>query len=341
MHVYHVPGDERQPLWGYAQSLDADVKLKKKVVLLAPFAMRNLYRKALEAASLRAPDLVHAHWALPNGFVGMMLARKLIKPLVVSLHGSDMFLARRNVVFRSFASRVLKDAEIVTACSPDLKQQAETISTRAVELTEYGVDTGVFHPPATIDPARGAIFAVGRLVHKKGFIHLLEAFADMHTYYSNSMLIIAGAGPLLARLQGRARDLGVADRVEFRGNVERGRLPDYFREAAVAAAPSITDEYGNRDGLPNVVLEAMASGAAVVASDIPGIRNVIRHMEEGVIVPEGDVKALSGALQALLKDPELRARLGRNARRKAESELSWDVKIRQLESLYRSVVEVP
>lgn len=338
LHPYHVPGDLKETMWGYAQSLQADVKLKRKVLFVAPLAMRNAYRQALKAASTTPPDLVHAHWALPSGFVGMRIARKLRKPLLVSLHGSDMFLARKNFVFREFAARVLRSAAAVTACSPDLKEQAEDISGRPVLLMEYGVETGLFKPPAAPDPANQSVFAVGRLVHKKGFIQLLDAFAKIHTYYPNSILTIAGCGPLQPLLQDRMQSLGLSKFVKFPGDVDRKRLPEYFRAAGVTAVPSVTDEYGNRDGLPNVVLEAMASGSAVVASNIPGIQNVMRDGQEGLVVPEGDVESLASALQRLLKDPELRARLACNARKKAVDELSWDVKIKQLDSLCRAIV---
>lgn len=337
LHAYHVPGDLDNPLWGYAQSLEADVKLKSKVLFLAPLAMHNTYRMARRVALRTRPDLVHAHWVLPNGFVGMRLARKIRKPLMVSLHGSDMFLARSNPLFRRFAARVLKFAAIVTACSPDLKEQAEAISGRSVELLPYGVETTVFRPPAD-EASRGVhVFSVGRLVHKKGFHFLLDAFAKIHTYYPDSTLTIAGSGPLLEQLQERTQALGISKYVTLPGNVDRMILPEYFRKASVAAVPSVTDEYGNRDGLPNVLLEAMSSGCAVVASDIPGIQNVMTDGQEGLVVPEANVDALAAALRRLLQDSGLRHALGMRARQKAVAELSWEVKSRKLESLYRTV----
>ena len=343
LHAYHVPGDSREPLWGFAQSMQADVRLKRKALLIAPLAMHNTYLAALKIASGNKPDLVHAHWVLPNGFVGMRLARKIGKPLLVSLHGSDMFLARSNPVFRWFAARVLKSAAAVTACSPDLQDQAEQISGRAVHLIEYGVETTLFHPGPAAESKDAAqnrsVFAVGRLVHKKGFLYLLDAFAKMHPYYGDSILTIAGSGPLLEQLQDRAQSLGLAKYVKFPGELDRKQLPEYFRRATFTAVPSITDEYGNRDGLPNVVLEAMSSGSAVVASNIPGIQNVIRDGEEGLIVPEANADALAAAMHRLMKEPELRETLGRNARKKTVEQFSWAVKNSRLDDLYKSVVE--
>jgi glycosyltransferase involved in cell wall biosynthesis len=98
--------------------------------------------------------------------------------------------------------------------------------------------------------------------------------------------------------------------------------------------PSITDVSGNRDGLPNVLLEALASGCAVIASDIPGIQNVIKDHQDGLLVRSGDIDSLSSAMVELFRDPELRERLGAAARLRAANELSWDVKCKQLEDIY-------
>lgn len=334
LHTYRVPGDETDPVWGYAQSLEADVRLKKRVYPLALLAMHRAYRLALKVANQNRPDLVHAHWVLPNGFIGARLSKTLGVPLVVSLHGSDMYLARKKKTFGAFARWVLKRANAVTACSPDLQQQAAQLSNRAVALTEYGVDVNMFSPGT--EPQKGTVLAVGRLVHKKGFIELLHAFAQIFKYYKNSTIEIIGDGPLMRPLREKAAQLGITDRVQLPGAAQHSDLPELYRRAEVVAVPSITDLSGNRDGLPNVLLEALASGCAVIASDIPGIRNVIKDHEDGLLVRSGDIDSLSNAMVELFRDPELRERLGAAARQRAANELSWDVKCKQLEGIYKS-----
>ncbi|HEY7160289.1 MAG TPA: glycosyltransferase [Acidobacteriota bacterium] len=332
LHTYRVPGDETNPSWGYAQSLEADVRLKKRVYPLALLAMHRAYRLALKVAKKNRPDLVHAHWVLPNGFIGARLSKTLAVPLVVSLHGSDMYLARKKKIFGSFARWVLKRAKAVTACSPDLQEQAEQLSKRDVALTEYGVDVNLFSPGG--EPQQGTVLAVGRLVHKKGFVELLHAFAQIFKYYKNSSIEIIGDGPLLDALRDKASQLGLSERVKLPGSAQHSDLPELYRRAEIVAVPSITDLSGNRDGLPNVLLEALASGCAVIASDIPGIRNVINDHEDGLLVRSGDIDSLSNAMVELFRNPSLRERLGIAARQRAANELSWDVKCKQLEGIY-------
>jgi glycosyltransferase involved in cell wall biosynthesis len=332
LHTYRVPGDEIDPVWGYAQSLEADVRLKKRVYPLALLAMHRAYRLALKVAKKNPPDLIHAHWVLPNGFIGARLSKTLGVPLIVSLHGSDMYLARKKKIFGSFARWVLKRASAVTACSPDLQEQAVQLSKREVTLTEYGVDVNLFSPGD--DRQQGTVLAVGRLVHKKGFVELLHAFSQIFKYYKNNTIEIVGDGPLLQPLREKAAQLGIAERVKLPGAAQHSDLPALYRRAEIVAVPSITDLSGNRDGLPNVLLEALASGCAVIASDIPGIRNVIKDHQDGLLVRSGDIDSLSSAMVELFRDPELRERLGAAARLRAANELSWDVKCKQLEDIY-------
>jgi glycosyltransferase involved in cell wall biosynthesis len=339
IHSYHLPGDKKDPLWGYAQSMESDVKLKKRVFAIAPLALHQTFWRGLKIARELNADLIHAHWVLPNGFPASLIAGRLKRPLVVSLHGSDMFLARKNFLFRRTAASVFRKAAAITACSPDLQEQATAISSTRVTLLEYGVDIDHFSP---VEPPRRvphSILAVGRLVHKKGFSQLLEAFAGVQPYYKDSILTIAGSGPLQEELRRKSESLGIGSGVRFVGSVGRKDLPEYYHAAEVVAVPSITDEFGNRDGLPNVFLESLSSGCATIASDIPGIKNVVPNGKSALLVPSGNVDSLRNALLDLLRDPKKQESLRADGRRKAVEELSWKVKSKQLETIYQSLMK--
>jgi phosphatidyl-myo-inositol dimannoside synthase len=338
IHNYRVPGDSSKPLWGYAESLESDVKLKAAAVAVAPFALHQTYWHSLSIARQTKPDLIHAHWVLPNGFPASLVAGKLGLPLVVSLHGSDMFLAGKNWIFRKFASSVFQKASFVTACSPDLQAHALDMHAENVRVLEYGVDVNHFHPGSHSQRGSHSIFAVGRLVHKKGFAQLLEAFAGVRRYYNDSILTIAGTGPLLPEFQDLSKKLGITESVRFPGNLTREVLPKYYESADLVVVPSVTDAYGNRDGLPNVFLEALSSGCAVVASDIPGIQNVVRDGKSAMLVPSGNVPALRDAILHLFGNPNQIEALRAESRKKAISELSWEAKSRELENIYQSLL---
>lgn len=338
LHPYRVPGDRRHPLWGYAQSMEADTKVKKTVLAITPFALASTLRAANRLLRANRYDLIHAHWVLPNGLPAARLAAKYRLPLVVSLHGSDMFVVRKNPFFAKVAASIFSRCAAITACSPDLQQQAQSLAGKDVRVLEYGVDIDHFAPgdPPSVKKPR-SVFSVGRLVYKKGFAVLIDAFSEINKYYKDSTLTIAGDGPLRTQLQAQVDSLGLSSSVFFPGNVERDALASHYNTAGVVAVPSVTDAAGNRDGLPNVFLEALSCGCAVVASDIPGITNVIGSGDQAVIVPSGNVAALSSAIRALFEEEGRARQLGEAARRKSVEELSWSVRSKQLEDLYHSL----
>ena len=154
---------------------------------------------------------------------------------------------------------------------------------------------------------------VGRLAEQKRVDVLLEAFARLAGRRPDVALRLAGDGPERAALERRAARLGLAGRVEWLG--ARDDVPALLAEATVLALPS------SGEGVPNVALEAMAAGVPVVATDIPGTRDVVADGAEGLLVPAGDAPALAGALERVLGDPALRERLGQAGRARAEGDL--------------------
>ena len=133
-------------------------------------------------------------------------------------------------------------------------------------------------------------------------------------------LRIVGDGPLLLELHDSACCTAVADRIEFLGARTHAELPELYHAADIVAVPSVIDAQGDRDGLPNVVLEAMACGLAIIGSDVAAIPTAIEHRVTGLLVDPGDVYGLANAIDELAKDPDLRRALGTNARARAESQ---------------------
>jgi glycosyltransferase involved in cell wall biosynthesis len=271
-------------------------------------------------------------------------------PLVVSLHGSDVFLSEKSRAARLGAKRAFRRAAAVTACSRDLADRSVPLGARsAPEVIPYGVASDVFRP----DPVGGrelrrelavpedafVLFAAGRLVRKKGFEYLLDAAGELCRRGRQVELVIAGRGDLEEELAQRARALGISTRFKLAGNVDRAALPRYFAMADAVAVPSVKDAAGNVDGLPNVLLEAMASAKAIVATRVAGIPEALRAGEEGLLVSEKDAAGIANAVEELIRSDELRGRLGRAARRRVEEDLSWKKAGDKFESVLRSVAE--
>ncbi|MCU0257252.1 MAG: glycosyltransferase, partial [Vicinamibacterales bacterium] len=187
----------------------------------------------------------------------------------------------------------------MTACSADLRDRALRLGAPAdrSEVVPYGVDTSRFAPQPSAD-AREAVraglgvarddllvFAVGRLVRKKGFEYLIDAVAALAPSRPRLACVIAGAGDLDQDLRARAAALGVAGRVRFPGLLPHDRTAAAMAAADVIAVPSVRDDAGNVDGLPNVVLEALATSTPVVATPAGGIGSVVEDEVNGRLVP--------------------------------------------------------
>ncbi len=217
-------------------------------------------------------------------------------------------------------------------------------------MIPYGVDIGVFTPDSTrraiwrrqlaIPDAAPLLLGVGRMATKKGFQVLLEILPALLAEFPDLHVVLAGGGDLLERFRAAAE--AWASRVHFPGAVLRDTLPDLYRAADLFTLPAVHDSQGNVDGLPNVILEAMASGLPVVASGISGIPLAVVDGETGRLVPEADAPALLAALRALLADPAVARAMGERGRRKAETELTWDaVAARYREGYVMAVGEPP
>jgi len=326
-------------LWGYAQSLESDVRVRGLAFLLAPLAALALRGVLSTRLLAERYDVVHAHWLVPNAVMVGGVVRAHGLPLVVSLHGSDVFVAERLAPARALARATLARAGAITACSRDLRERALLLGAPAsrTRVAPYGVDAAAFSPRddaaatrARLGVAEGDLFVLGlgRLVEKKGFADLVAAAARTR----GVQVVIAGGGDLRPSLEAQARAAGV--RVLFPGVLEREAAQAALAAADVVAVPSVVDRAGNVDGLPNVLLEALAAGRAVVASRVAGIPDVVRDEENGLLVAPGDPAGLAGALERLRDDPGLRARLGQAARCDAEQSLSWDAAVTVFEKAY-------
>jgi glycosyltransferase involved in cell wall biosynthesis len=199
-------------------------------------------------------------------------------------------------------------AHCVVACNPDVARSLRDVGVEPT-LTPHGVDRVRFHaiPGSTEAPDAPELLAVGRLVDKKGFEVLVDAVAAMQTPWR---LRIVGDGPNRARLEAAIDRLGLGGRVALHGRVTHDELPALLRGCRAVVVPSVTDAAGDRDGLPNVVLEAMAAGRAVVASDVAAIAEAVHHERTGLLVTPGDAAGLAAALDRVAGDAPLRMRLG-------------------------------
>ena len=342
-HFYKYAPVRRLNVFGYAAAMRADVSLRGAAYLAAPLALAQGWRIARKIARRHRATVMHGHWAIPGGITAALAMPSL--PLVVSLHGSDVFVAETFAPARAAARIAFARAGVVTACSEDLGRRAVAIGAdpARVEVVPYGVDVTRFRPDETARAAlRSAlgvadgvvlIFAAGRLVRKKGFEYLIDAMPQVLASHP-AVLALGGEGDLEPELRARAHGSGASGAIRFLGNLPQHDVARYLAAADVVAVPSVRDNAGNVDGLPNVVMEALASGTPLVATPAGGIGAVVSSGRTGLLVPERDAGALAGAIVRLISDPPLRRTLGSAAREWAASRFSWDGTAQRFEAAY-------
>ncbi len=335
---------------GYSRTMKRDVGLRLWAYAQAPLYFAFAERALARLIRRRGIELVHAHWILPNGFVAARAAGRAGIPYVVTLHGSDVFMAERNPLFARLARRALAGAAHVTSCSAELKERLLAIGGRHHEAKVLLVPNGT-DPAAAggaeaaelrrrfeIGPHERLVVAVGRLVDKKGFRYLLEAAPAILAREPRARIVIGGGGDLEAELQAQAATLGVAGRVTFTGGLSHPQVLGLIAAGEVFVMPSVRDPKGNVDGLPIVVLEAMAAARPVVGTAISGLPLAVVDGETGLLVPEKDPAALAAAVAELLADPERAAALGRAGAQRVRDELNWDSIAAIHDRLYRRAV---
>ena len=289
------------------------------------------FGSAVRARRVFEPDIVHAHWWFPGGLVGTWLSGLSGVPLVTTLHGTDVRLARATAMARPLFRHVLQQSSAVTTVSRWLARETETlVSGVTATVAPMPVATDLFSPGGEREANR--LLFVGRLTAQKGIGVLLEALSRMR---HKAVLDVVGDGALAKDLAERARTLGVGDRVHWLGQLPQPRLVELYRRATGLVVPS-TDE-----GLGLVAVEAQLCETPVVAFDSGGLTDTVQHDRTGMLVPPGNVEALAAALDDLLDRPDRGAELGRAGRMVALAGFAPESAARRYAGIYRSVVGAP
>lgn len=352
LRLYRYAYPDRLHTLGYMRSMQSDLSLKLSNYFLSPlFFAAGIAKVMVDCKRLR-PDLLHAHWLLPNGFIAAVVARRLHIPLAISVPGSDAQVANANPLFRAMARFALRQADLLTANSEELRDavlkvaeqgdkvtgwQGDRVAAQKFDLILYGTDPTALKPDPTgvaqlrklliiqspnllISQAPVLLLCVGRMVYKKGFDYLLRALAEPELRQRNVLAVMIGNGDQKEEWQALAQHLGITDRVRWVGNVPKTEIGVYYNACDILLNPSVSKP---ADGLNVCVLDAMSCGKPVVGSNVAGNALAIVDGETGLIVPEQNASALAKALAKLVDDEELRLRMGQAARRRIETELGW------------------
>jgi glycosyltransferase involved in cell wall biosynthesis len=284
------------------------------------------------------PAHLHAHFLHSPAAIAF-IARKISRqPYSLSGHAKDIYTTLpENLVMRC------RDAMFVTTCTEaNRRYLVEELGLRSshVWLCRHGVDTDRFGD-AGASPQVGRILSVGRLVPKKGFDVLIRGCGELRRRGAKFELRIVGGGPLRDELNALAAHEGIGDRVHLLGSMSQAEVIAELAAAEVFALSPVVLANGDRDGLPNVVLEAMAAGVPVVASSISGIPEVLTDGVNGRLVETGRPDLLADVLGELLDDAPQRARLATGGRDFVREQCSWSTAVLPLRRLLSEALTMP
>ncbi|MDQ3697700.1 MAG: glycosyltransferase, partial [Gemmatimonadota bacterium] len=296
---------------------------------------RDRYQALLLARAVRERGIrhLHAHFATAATTVARLAAHIAGVPYTFTAHAKDIY--HTSVDPGELREKLCDAAAVVTVSDFNdhyLHARFGDDAT-AVHRVYNGLDLARFpYEAPAVRPPR--IVAVGRLVEKKGFADLVDACAVLAGRGIDFTCAIIGGGPLEDELRSRILERGLLERVTLLGARTLEEVTAAVRDAAALAAPCVVGEDGNRDGLPTVLLEAMALGTPCVSTDVTGIPELITDAETGLIVPQHDPTALALALERLLGSAELRVRLAEAARSVIEREFDIHRNTRAMRALF-------
>lgn len=301
--------------------------------------VREIYQAVLLAHQVYLKDLqlVHAHFATSATSVARLAGLFAGVPYTFTAHAKDIF---HQGIQPDDLRRKLSDAAAVIAVSEfnaKYLRQIYGLAAGCVQHIYNGLEIERF-PFAAPHDRSPLVVAVGRLVEKKGFADLIEACGLLSLRGRHFTCQIIGIGELEADLQAQIARLGLQDKVALLGPLPQNEVVQRVGSAAVLAAPCVIGADGNRDGLPTVLLEAMALGTPCISTDVTGIPEVLRDGETGLRVPQHDPAALATAIERLLDDSALRVQVAQQARRLVEEKFDIQRNAAALRAVFHSVV---
>jgi len=251
------------------------------------------------------------------------LIRAWKNPSIVSFHGADVMVDMNKPAYREATLQMLDAVTLVLVRSDSLRHALIELGCdpKKIEVQRTGIPLAEFPFRQRVLPNNGEWHFVqaGRLIEKKGLPVTIRAFEVFVRQHLNATLTIAGEGPLLRELETLARELKIAERVSFTGFISQEQLREIYYRSHIFLHPSQIGRDGNQEGIPNSMLEAMATGLPVFATEHGGIPEAIEHGVSGVLVPERDEFVLVETLLNAVQDPDLLSRIayaGANAVRK-------------------------
>ncbi len=289
-------------------------------------------------------SLIHAHWILPQGLVGVFLKKLFKVPLLVTIHGSDLF-PLKNMVFKNLQKFVVENADFITVNTEATKNELLGRFPECkpkIKIIPMGVNSDFFKKLKIKKPIKYSknklLLFVGRLSDQKGLQYLIDAMPGIVKEEASAKLLIIGEGPYKAELEKQINKSKVNDYIEFLGSLPSSEIVKYHNYADVFILPSLANKTGT-EALGLALMEAMSSGCAVIGTDIGGIPSLIKNSHNGILVPQKDSKELAKAVIMLLRNRKKAETIGKNASNFIRRNYSWDKVGKEFIKIYEKAIK--
>ena len=266
-------------------------------------------------------DLIHAQFLL-SGVVGVWIKKITRRELIITAHGSDVYMIPEAGLFQKSYIRAISNANAIITVSNANKERLTTLGLPGdkIIVIPNGIELSMFNNTIStlrVHEAGIQIVWVGRMVEVKGLEYLFSAMRIIVSSYPNSKLTLIGDGPLKDKLERLAGALSLTENITFIGYVKNTEVPQYLKEADIFVLPSLSE------GFPVVIPEAMAAGKPIVASNVGGISDAVTDGVTGFLVAPENAEWLAEKLIYLIEHPEVSVSMGKAGRKKVEEQFTW------------------
>lgn len=308
-----------------------------------PFLIFSEFFTSYKIISKFEIEMIHAHWVLPQGFVSVFLKKIFKMPVIVTIHGSDLF-PLKNWLFRSMQEFVVKNVDSVTVNSPAARNELIKrfpYYKNKIQIIPMGIDTNLFKKRAIRKPSKYSndrlLLFVGRLSDQKGLQYLIDAMPHIIKDEPAAKLLIVGEGSYKKTLNEMIISRNLTMNVEFIGPLAHDDTSYYYNIADIFVMPSLSNKTGT-ESLGLALLEAMASGCAVIGTRVGGIPYTIKDGYNGLLIEQKNSNELSKAIINLLQDKKKSERMGKNAARIVRKKYSWEKVSQEFMKIYKKMV---
>jgi len=330
----------------YGSGILKNIKSNIMAMIQIPFFIISEIIYTIRRIMVSKPDLIHAHWSLPQGLTGVVCKKLFGVPCITTIHGSDVHGLRHSLI-KDLNRLVIKNSDICTANSRASAKKVLTIAGREdTQVIPMGVDTNLFSRSEKVDIIRkkyeidgDVLLFVGRLIRVKGVYYLIKALPKVLKQHPKTKLLIVGSGPEKRRLIQLCAELEIINSVVFINEVLQKDLISLYSMADLLVLPSIIDVTGETEGLGVVLLEAMACRVPVIGSDVGGIKDIIIDGETGLLSEQKNHDSLAEKIIQLLSDEQLRKKVIENGFKLVKEKFTWKVISDRFMNVYMEVIK--